>query len=138
MGRTGSEVYKVMEQKYQKKVLGIDISRDVIKKHKSLGSNILQGDVTDINFWQRINSSGEFPLVILVTPSHTTHMRVLEQLDQIHCNIKVAAISRYDDEMEELKSAGVEVVFNLYEEAGFGFADHTYNTIFGNSLTTRN
>ena len=106
-------------------MLGIDISLEVIEKHQALGNNVLQGDVRDLNFWQRVNMSVNLPLVILVTPSHATHMSVIEKLNLIHCNIKVAAISRYDDEMIELKEAGVEVVVNLYEEAGFGFADHT-------------
>jgi len=130
MGRTGAEVYKVMVEKYGKNVLGIDISLEVIEKQQAKGNNVLQGDVTDLNFWQRINMSVNLPLVILVTPSHATHMSVIEQLNIIHCNIKVAAISRYDDEMKELIDAGVDVVFNLYEEAGFGFADHTYNQIY--------
>jgi len=132
MGRTGSEVYKVMAEKYKKNVLGIDISLEVIEKHQELGNNVLQGDVTDLNFWQRVNMSVNLPLVILVTPSHATHMSVIEELNLIHCNIKVAAISRYDDEMHELIEAGVDVVFNLYEEAGFGFADHTYKQIYSN------
>ncbi|MGI9531369.1 hypothetical protein, partial [Lutimonas sp.] len=70
----------------------------------------------------------------LVTPSHATNMSVIEQLNLIHCSIKVAAISRYDDEMQELMDAGVEVVFNLYEEAGYGFADHTFNKIYSNNI----
>ena len=131
MGRTGSEVYKVMEEKYNKNVLGVDINYYTIEKHKNLGNNVIQGDVTDLNFWQRINMSENLPLAILSTPNHATHMHVIEQLNEIHCNIKVAAISRYDDEMTELQEAGVEVVFNLYEEAGFGFADHTFNKIYG-------
>jgi len=133
MGRTGSEVYNVMAKKYGKNVLGIDISLEVIEKQQAKGNNVLQGDVTDLNFWQRINMSVNLPLVILVTPSHATHMSVIEQLNLIHCNIKVAAISRYDDEMKELLDAGVDVVFNLYEEAGFGFADHTYNQIYASN-----
>ena len=75
--------------------------------------------------------SADLPLIILVTPSHATHMRVINQLKLIHCDIKVSAISRYDDEMKELNDAGVDVVFNLYEEAGFGLANHTYNQIYG-------
>lgn len=75
--------------------------------------------------------SEDLPLIILVTSSHATHMSVINQLKQIHCDIKVLAISRYDDEMQELHEAGVQVVFNLYEEAGFGFANYTYNQIFG-------
>lgn len=130
MGRTGSEVYKAMSEKYKKVVLGIDININTIEKHKALGNNVIQGDVNDLNFWQRINMSKKLPLVILATPNHSTHMHVIEQLNQIHCNIQVAAISRYDDEMKELQNAGVQVVFNLYEEAGFGFAEHTYNQIY--------
>ena len=75
--------------------------------------------------------SEDLPLIILVPSSHATHMSVINQLKQIHCDIKVSAISRYDDEMQDLHEAGVQVVFNLYEEAGFGFANHTYNQIFG-------
>ncbi len=131
MGRTGSEVYRVMTEKHHKNVLGIDINLDVVEKKKALGYHVIQGDVTDLNFWQRINMSADLPLIILVTPSHATHMRVINQLKLIHCDIKVSAISRYDDEMKELNDAGVDVVFNLYEEAGFGLANHTYNQIYG-------
>lgn len=135
MGRTGSEVYKVMTDMHGKVVLGIDINLNVIEKHKELGNNVIQGDVNDLNFWQRINMSEKLPLVILTTPNHSTHMHVIEQLNQIHCNIQVAAISRYDDEMKELQAAGVDVVFNLYEEAGFGFAEHTFNKIYEQGKT---
>ena len=126
MGRTGLEVYNVMEQQYQKKVLGIDISSEKILKLKSEGKKVIQGDATDLNFWQRITLKKKLPLIILATSSHTTHMRVIERLKEFHSTIQLAAISRFDDEMEELKQAGVQVVFNLYVEAGTGFAHHTY------------
>ena len=32
--------------------------------------------------------------------------------------------------MIQLKEAGVSVVFNLYEEAGAGFAEHAFNSIY--------
>lgn len=136
MGRTGSEVYRVMEEKYQKNVLGVDINMYTVEKQNQLDRNVLLGDVTDLNFWQRVNLSKNLPLIILTTPSHLTHMTVVELLHDIHCDIKVAAISRYDDEMLELKEAGVDVVFNLYEEAGFGFADHTFNVVFNETDKT--
>ena len=133
MGRTGSEVYRVMSEKFKKSVLGVDINLDVINKQLSLGNNVIQGDVTDLRFWQRVNLSEKPPLAILATPSHAAHMRVIEQLNKIHCSIKVAVIGRYDDELEELTNAGADVVFNLYEEAGFGFANHTFNQIYGST-----
>ena len=38
----------------------------------------------------------------------------------------IAGISRYNDEIEELKQAGVQCVFNLYAEAGVGYAEQTF------------
>jgi len=124
-----------MAEHHNKVVLGIDINLNTIKKHEEIGYNVIQGDVNDLNFWQRINMSKNLPLVILTTPNHSTHMHVIEQLNLIHCNIQVAAISRYDDELKELQGAGVQVVFNLYEEAGFGFAEHIYKQIYEQEKT---
>ena len=84
----------------------------------------------DLNFWQRINLEAELPVILLATSSHVTHMKVVEQLKELHCDIRVASISRFDDEMRELRTAGVKVVFNLYEEAGAGFANHVYRSLF--------
>lgn len=130
MGRTGNEVYQVMEKKYKMNVLGIDQNHDKIDLLLKEGKNVIQGDAMDLNFWQRINLSTEPPSIILATSSHITHMNVILQLKELHCDLKVAAISRYEDEMEELKEAGVQIVFNLYEEAGAGFAAHAFNSFY--------
>ena len=53
-------------------------------------------------------------------------MQVIKQLETRQRKIMIAALSRHDDEMEELKKAGVQVVFNLYAEAGAGYAEHIY------------
>ena len=37
---------------------------------------------------------------------------------------RIAAIARFDDEVEALKKAGVDAAFNVYGEAGAGFAEH--------------
>ncbi len=131
MGRAGTQAYKVMANRYGKKVLGIDIDPAKIKQHKQQGRRVIRGDAMDLNFWQRINLKKELPVILLATSSHVTHMKVIEQLKELHCDIQVAAISRFDDEMRELRQAGVQVVFNLYVEAGAGFANHAYQSLFG-------
>lgn len=40
---------------------------------------------------------------------------------------QVVASVRYEDEIELLKEAGIDTAYNLYEEAGLGFADHVCN-----------
>ena len=130
MGRTGNQVYEVLERKYGKKVLGIDQNHEKIDELVLEGKNVIQGDAMDLNFWQRINLSADPPAIILATSSHITHMKVIEQLNLLHCDLSVAAISRFEDEMIQLKEAGVKIVFNLYEEAGAGFAEHAFNSIY--------
>ena len=41
-----------------------------------------------------------------------------------HFDVRVAATARYPDEVEELKEAGAATVYNIYTEAGAGFAAH--------------
>ncbi len=130
MGRTGNKVYEVMQENYGKKVLGIDQNEERIEHHSSQGKNVIQGDAMDLNFWQRINLTSNPPVIILATSSHITHMKVIEQLKELHCELSVAAISRFEDEMNELKEAGVQTVFNLYEEAGAGFAEDTFRSFY--------
>jgi hypothetical protein len=35
----------------------------------------------------------------------------------------------FDDEVDELKQAGAHAVYNIYAEAGFGFAEHVYQAL---------
>ena len=38
---------------------------------------------------------------------------------------QIAATARYPDDVEPLQEAGANAVFNIYGEAGAGFAAHT-------------
>jgi hypothetical protein len=51
------------------------------------------------------------------------------KLKRSHFNGKIAAIAHWDDEMKELKELGVNLVVNIYEEAGIGFAEKVYDVI---------
>ena len=50
-------------------------------------------------------------------------------MKKIDIKVKIAAVGRYNDEIEELKEQGVDYVFNLYAEAGTGFAEHTFQNL---------
>ena len=53
----------------------------------------------------------------------------MSQLTEIKFAGSIVATAIFDDEVEELKEAGAHAVFNLYAEAGFGFAEHVCETI---------
>jgi len=137
MGRTGTEVFNIMRGKYKMKVLGIDHNLESVGNHMKEERHVVHGDVTDVEFWQRIDLSSDLRLIIMATSYHSTHMEVIKQLKNKGNDTMIAALSRYDDEMEELKQAGVKVVFNLYVEAGTGYAEHIFQ-IFNQSLKNEN
>jgi hypothetical protein len=126
MGRIGTNAYEVINEKYNKTVIGIDCEKEVVNHHISKNRNVILGDATDFDFWQRVQLSPRTQLVMLATPNHSNHMQVIEQMKINEINAKVAAIGRFNDEVEELKEQGVDFVFNLYAEAGIGYAEHIY------------
>ncbi len=65
-------------------------------------------------------------LVMLAMPVHGENLFAIKHLKKLNFQGKLAAIAKYPDEVESLKQAGVDSVFNLYTEAGTGFANHAY------------
>ncbi len=51
-------------------------------------------------------------------------MYVAERLTERKYPGLITATAKYADEMEALKNAGVHAAFNIYAEAGMGFAEH--------------
>ena len=137
MGRIGTEVYNIMSEKYKQLVLGIDYDKEEIRRQILAKRNVIHGDATDIEFWQRIPSNSNVRLIILATSNHPTHMQVIKEIRKSYKKVMIAGLSRYNDEIEELKQAGVQVVFNLYAEAGVGYAEQTFQ-IFNNEKHKQN
>ena len=63
-------------------------------------------------------------MVLLTLLKHTANMLAVAQMNEIKLTGSIAATAKFDDEVEELKHAGAHAVFNLYVEAGYGFAEH--------------
>ncbi|MFT4837379.1 MAG: hypothetical protein ACI9IJ_002306, partial [Psychromonas sp.] len=56
---------------------------------------------------------------------HNGNRYAAEQLNKINsCSFKVAALAHYQSDEVELNEFGVNQVYNMYEEAGSGFARH--------------
>ena len=85
---------------------------------------MLHGDPSDADFWDRMQATHSLQLVMLALPKLTTNLAVLEQLKAASFAGRVAATAKFQDEVEALKEAGAHTVFNIYTEAGAGFAGH--------------
>jgi len=124
MGRVGHGAYDKVQELYGDTVVGIDFDAERVKMHQELGRNALHGDPSDADFWDKLERNHQIELVMLALPNLQANLDALEQLKQTSFSGRSAAIARFADEALALHKAGATAVFNIYTEAGAGFADH--------------
>ncbi|MBE9560154.1 MAG: NAD-binding protein, partial [Proteobacteria bacterium] len=124
MGRVGRGAYDKMHETHGNTVVGIDFDVERVNLHQQSGRNALHGDPSDADFWDKLERNHRIELIMLALPNLQANLDALEQLRQTSFSGRVAAIARFSDEAELLRKAGVTAVFNIYTEAGAGFADH--------------
>ncbi|MBA1332956.1 potassium transporter Kef, partial [Candidatus Endoriftia persephone str. Guaymas] len=65
MGRVGSGAYDKMRALHGETVVGIDFDAELTKRHQSVGRNVLHGDPSDADFWDKIEQDHSIELVML-------------------------------------------------------------------------
>ena len=124
MGRVGTGVYDAMEERLPGQVIGIDYDQVTINKHKKRGRNVVAGNASNPEFWDRVYTSNKVEYVMLAIPEHKAQLDAIKLIKKRGFQGKIAAHARYPDELEKLKEIGVDAAFNIYAEAGSGFANH--------------
>ena len=126
MGRVGTAAFDEMRARQGDVIIGVDFDQDVVDNHRAAGRNVIRGDVTDIDFWARTRMTGKdkLRLVMLAMPDHAANMQAAKELHGDKFGGIIAATAQFDDQIEELKEAGVHGAFNFYAQAGHGFAEH--------------
>ena len=122
MGRVGRGAYEAMRQRFGDAVIGIDFDAAEVARLQATGHNVVHGDATDLAFWQRFDAA-RIRLVMLAMPDHAANLTASTLLAENGYTGKIAAVAGFDDEVTELERAGVHAPFNVYREAGTGFAD---------------
>ena len=84
----------------------------------------MRGAPSDADFWDTVHEDHSLELVMLALPTLAANLDALEQLREIDFKGRIAATARYPDEEAPLREAGATAVFNIYTEAGNGFAGH--------------
>jgi len=132
MGRVGTGAYDTMCRLNEESVVGVDIDPVTVHQQQSTGRNVLLGDPSDADFWDRVQAAHTLELVMLTLPNASTNLAVLEQLAAASFSGHVVATAKFPDEVDALKSAGATTVFNFYVEAGAGFAEHVITETVNN------
>ncbi|UXA16102.1 cation:proton antiporter family protein [Mycobacterium sp. SMC-4] len=123
MGRVGAAAYQRLTEHYGLRVIGVDYDAALIGRHADNGLRVVEGDATDLDFWNRLRRSDSVRMAVLATPRHGSNVSALECLRESGFSGKVASVARYDDEVQWAKDNGVDIAFNVYAGAGLELAD---------------
>ncbi len=124
MGRIGTGAYEEFQSRHGDICLGIELREDAALLHVQEGRNVIAADATDPDFWERILDTGNVKLVLLAMPHNQANQIALEQLKKRNYQGQIAAIAEYPDQLDNLLEKGAHAAFNIYSEAGSGFARH--------------
>ena len=86
------------------------------------------GDATNPDFWTRAPELIDgLEWVLLTMTSHQANLNAASSLKEMGYQGHIAATTKYPDEELSLKEIGVDHTFNIYSEAGLGFANELHN-----------
>jgi predicted Kef-type K+ transport protein len=130
MGRIGSAAYHAMESDYAGHLIGVEIEPEKAERLSGEGREIVCGDVTNPDFWERAPGliSG-LEWVLLTLPTHAANLSAAQRLKELGYTGGIVATSKYRDEEVALKALGVDYTFNIYAEAGLGFASELHQFV---------
>ena len=82
----------------------------------------MAADASDPDFWHLVRLA-DIELIMLALTNHHENTLVVKLLKELGYRGRLAAVVRFDEEARELEGMGISA-FNLYAQAGAGFAAH--------------
>ena len=122
MGNIGTGAYDAIAEQHGQEVLGVDQNEQKLADHLRKHRRVVTADASDPDFWHRVEVE-EVELVLLALTNHPENMLVGSLLRDLGYTGRIAAVVRFKEEAAELEQHGYSA-FNLYAQAGAGFADH--------------
>jgi len=124
MAPMGERAYDTLRGELGDKVVGMERNPGRAAEQRKAGRNVVFGDSTDLALYDRVGRHGQLRLVLLTLASHQENLTTARLLRDHGFAGMLAVPARHDDEVQELREAGVDTAVNLAVEAGAGFARH--------------
>ena len=134
MGNIGTGAYESIAEHYGHHVLGVDENDRKLAQHQAQQRRVVAADASDPDFWHRVNLDN-IELIMLALTNHQENILVSELLDELGYQGQISAVVRFDEEALELQARGIST-FNLYAQAGAGFAAHAAEQLESASNST--
>jgi len=127
MGRVGSGAYDYLREQ-DENIVGIDSDPGKIESNIKQGRRVAYADAEDPSFWLRLHLD-RLRAIMLALPSFEAKVSAARALRRRGFKGLISATHLYPEEYASIISAGCDVSYNYYTEAGVGFARHTYETL---------
>lgn len=124
MGRVGAGAYDSLQQDLNVDVCGVDVDGERVLKHCNEGRKVTQGDAEDPDYWSQV-ALDKAQIIMLTMPNYKDNIEAVTQIKLAGFRGKTAGIASHEDQKQMLLDAGIDVVFNLYGNAGAGLAEHS-------------
>lgn len=122
MGRVGRGAARRLVDLHGETVVGVEEDYEKVLAHRKRGISCVHGDGTDYDFWAHSGLKNKSLILICLT-NHSENLVAVDLARELGYSGKLAVVSRFPDQRDELEKLGC-IAFNLYGEAGHGFADH--------------
>lgn len=130
MGRVGRACYDELTQTLgDTKILGVEHDPARVRSLQEKGYQVVEGDATDIDFWERVKDSHQIDMIMLAMPAQHANVDTVKEIRASHVdteNTTIASVAMYIEDVEELRELGLDVVVHLQDGAGESLAERTY------------
>ncbi|MEM6394245.1 MAG: cation:proton antiporter family protein [Planctomycetota bacterium] len=122
LGRTGTAAYDALHEHLGDEVVGLDADPVSAERHRAEGRQVIVGDATDPDFYERLGEASGCELVLIGLQSKSEAGTITKLLREHGFAGHIVAMARFPDEIEQLREAGVDVPRYLHDEMGLGLA----------------
>jgi predicted Kef-type K+ transport protein len=127
MGRVGTGAYDFLKRR-RTKLVALDSDPAKVEKHRHAGRRVLFGDAEDPALWHHLPLDN-IRAVMLAMPDLEAKRLAVGRLRERGFSGLIAATGVYPDEEDAIRAAGADLTFNYFDEAGVGFAEHTWEAL---------
>lgn len=123
MGRVGTGAYDLLAQR-QVRVIGLDSDPIKVEQHRKEGRRVLYADAEDPGLWTNLNIEGVHT-VMLAMPELSAKILATRQLRKLGFKGTITTTVVFTEEIDPLKAAGADFIYNYYDGVGASFAQHS-------------
>lgn len=123
MGRVGTGAYDLLTS-HNERVIGLDSDPDKVSMHRKQSRRVLYADSEDPGLWSNLNLESVHSIMFCI-PEIDAKLMAIRQIRQAGFKGMISATALYDEQLQQMKQAGADYVYNYYDVIGSSFAEYS-------------